>query len=87
MCRGTAEDTNMMDSIVNTAVSAEYSAFKLLTNSNSRELSEAEKHKLSELYEAHKGLMAPLCEDDNFKVRKKILKKLIFIFLGIFKLK
>ncbi|XP_066944949.1 uncharacterized protein Hr96 isoform X2 [Macrobrachium rosenbergii] len=57
----------MMDSIMNTAISAEYSAFSLLGSSNPRELNEPEKMKLSELSEANKGLMAPLCEDYNFK--------------------
>ncbi|XP_068212325.1 nuclear hormone receptor HR96 isoform X2 [Palaemon carinicauda] len=57
----------MMDSIMNTAISAEYSAFSLLGSSNPRELNEPEKLKLSELSEANKGLMAPLCEDYNFK--------------------
>ena len=59
----------MMEIIVNSAVRAEYSAFKSLGNSNSKELNEAEKFKLLELQEANKGLMAPLCEDGNFKVR------------------
>ncbi|KAK7067066.1 zinc ion binding [Halocaridina rubra] len=58
---------SMMDTIMNTAITAEYSAFSLLGSSNPRELNEPEKMKLSELSEANKGLMAPLCEDYNFK--------------------
>lgn len=57
----------MMDSIMDTAITAEYSACSLLGSSNPRELNDCEKIKLSELSEANKGLMAPLCEDYNFK--------------------
>nr|XP_053652729.1 uncharacterized protein LOC128702493 isoform X2 [Cherax quadricarinatus] len=62
-----ATGLTMMDSIMNTAISAEYSAFSLLASNNPRELNEPEKLKLNELSEANKGLMAPLCEDYNFK--------------------
>ncbi|XP_045607799.2 nuclear hormone receptor HR96 isoform X2 [Procambarus clarkii] len=62
-----ATGLTMMDSIMNTAISAEYSAFSLLGSNNPNELNEPEKIKLSELSEANKGLMAPLCEDYNFK--------------------
>ncbi|XP_042879437.1 nuclear hormone receptor family member daf-12-like isoform X3 [Penaeus japonicus] len=62
-----ATGLTMMDSIMNTAISAEYSAFSLLGSNNPRELNEPEKMKLNELSEANKGLLAPLCEDYNFK--------------------
>ena len=59
----------MMDNIMETAITAEYSAFSLLaSHNNPRELNEPEKLKLAELCEANKGLMAPLSEDYNFKV-------------------
>ncbi|KAL7636849.1 UNVERIFIED_CONTAM: hypothetical protein RMT77_012607 [Armadillidium vulgare] len=59
--------TNVMDSILNTAISAEYSAFSLLMNSHSSELNQAENIKITELLEASKGLNSPLCEEPNYK--------------------
>lgn len=62
-----ATGLTMMDSIMNTVIIAEYSAFSLIGSSNPGKLNEPEKKKLNELCEANKGLMAPLCEDYNFK--------------------
>ncbi len=55
---------------MDSAISAEYSCFSLLVNkSDPGPLNPAEQVKLAELSEANKGLMAPLSEDYNFKVR------------------
>lgn len=58
-----------MDTLMNTAIQAEYSSPLLsLHPCPPSELNEAERAKLEELTEANKGLLAPLCEDYNFKV-------------------
>ncbi|XP_076042829.1 nuclear hormone receptor HR96-like [Oratosquilla oratoria] len=58
---------SVLDSVMTTAISAEYSTFSLIGGTNPRELNEPERVKLAELYEANKALLAPLCEDYNFK--------------------
>lgn len=61
--------SSVMDTLMNTAIQAEYSSPLLsLHPSPPSELNEAERAKLDELTEANKGLLAPLCEDYNFKV-------------------
>lgn len=60
--------SSVMDTLMNTAIQAEYSSPLLsLHPSPPSELNEAERAKLEELTEANKGLLAPLCEDYNFK--------------------
>lgn len=62
------ESSSVMDTLMNTAIRAEYSSPLLsLHLSPPSELNEAERAKLEELTEANKGLLAPLCEDYNFK--------------------
>ncbi|MPC39331.1 hypothetical protein E2C01_032864 [Portunus trituberculatus] len=67
--KNSKESSSVMDTLMNTAIRAEYSSPLLsLHMSPPSELNEAERAKLEELTEANKGLLAPLCEDYNFKV-------------------
>ncbi|XP_045130825.1 nuclear hormone receptor HR96-like [Portunus trituberculatus] len=66
--KNSKESSSVMDTLMNTAIRAEYSSPLLsLHMSPPSELNEAERAKLEELTEANKGLLAPLCEDYNFK--------------------
>lgn len=67
-----------ISSIMDTAITAEYSSFTLLAGADPGALNQAEQVKLAELSEANKGLMAPLSEDYNFKVSHVNKRKLIF---------
>lgn len=67
---------------MDTAITAEYSSFTLLAGADPGALNQAEQVKLAELSEANKGLMAPLSEDYNFKVRHINNRKFIFTNLN-----
>lgn len=61
---------SVLDALLDTAIRAEFSSppGARAVPCDPQALTEAEHAKLEELSEANKGILAPLCEDYNFKV-------------------
>lgn len=81
-CRANAIEPSSIETILCEAIKLEYEAFSSISqsNSNSRELNDAERAKLNELIVANKALLAPVDDDLNNLIGEDYKFKVLYRF-------